>query len=201
MNRIPQNQQKTAVKKRLQFPLQHAGNFYKIRITAGDLCINGFFFAVCCAEIPRIMFFCAAWTSGFISFRWPGTREMLAEIRKTHHTRSFPSLHAQEHKERCRFFTGFFFGFSFFYLGSYNCYFSHFPICVSFLKKQSRFFLPDYPVSCTCEYLFHMLFPALFVRNTNPGYLMVPEPAEFSIVCDEIPGSIGHLPHLSFIFV
>lgn len=53
------------------------------------------------------MFFYAAGTSGFISFCWPGTSEMLAEIIKSHHTCSHPSLHAPEHKERCRFFTDF----------------------------------------------------------------------------------------------
>ena len=80
-------------KKRLQFLFQ-TRNFYEIRIPAGDLCFSGFFFAIRCTEIPGIMFFCAAAISGLISFRWPGTSEMLTEIGKIHHTRSHPITRA-----------------------------------------------------------------------------------------------------------
>ena len=73
--------------KKLQF-LLHARNFYEICVFAGDLCFSNFFIAVWRTEIPGSMFFCATSISGLISFCWPGTREMLAKIRKIHHTRS-----------------------------------------------------------------------------------------------------------------
>jgi hypothetical protein len=49
------------------------------------------------------MFICAATISGLISFRWPGTREMLTQIRKTHHTCSHPVIHAKNIKKGAGF--------------------------------------------------------------------------------------------------
>ena len=84
---------KNVKKRKLEF-LLHTRNFYEIRIPAGDLCFSGFFFAIRYTEIPGIMFFCAAATSDLISFRWPGTNEMLTKIGKIHHTRSHPITRA-----------------------------------------------------------------------------------------------------------